>query len=121
MKKMKKIWLVLTIVAASTMYAQKESEYVREGKQVKVTHYYDDGSIRETGQYTKNKADGKWQQFDREGNLVMEAFYDMGVKDGKWYVWKDDGNTLYELIYANNRLLDSHKWKIEERSLLVDR
>ncbi len=99
--------------------AQKEDTYEKNGKEVKVTRYYEDGNIRETGTFVNDVPDGKWVEFDQNGQVKKEAFYKDGKKEGKWYVWTDDDQFLYEVIYADNKMVESHKWKIEERGLLA--
>ena len=47
---------------------------------VKVTKFYEDGSIRETGKLLNGKHQGKWFGYDFDGNLYAEVTYQNGVK-----------------------------------------
>lgn len=114
-------FLLVAVMAMGIMasQAQKASLYEKEGQRTKVTHYYDDGSVRETGYYLKGKPDGNWTEYRADGSIKTKAFYKEGKKTGTWIVYTEDGASMYELVYAENRLVNSHKWKIEERNLLA--
>ncbi|MDZ7847734.1 MAG: hypothetical protein U5L96_13745 [Owenweeksia sp.] len=75
--------------------------------------------MREAGSYINDKPDGSWVSYYPDGSIHTRASYAQGKKEGKWYVYSQDGQYLYEVIYENNRMQDSNRWKIEERSLLA--
>jgi antitoxin component YwqK of YwqJK toxin-antitoxin module len=121
---MKKIAYTLIIALCSISYAaeaQIEDVFVKKGEFVEVTRYYDDGNIREVGTYMDGKPQGKWTEYYVDGNVKTEAYYNAGEKTGTWFVYTQDGAALYELVYVDNSLAESHKWKIEKRNLLVEK
>ncbi len=108
--------LLMTMVSLS---AQPADTYTQKEGKTFVTRYYDDGTVRESGSYDGKLLDGQWMEYSTDGKLKTQAYFENGQKEGKWYVWTEDGQYLYEVIYQDNLLVDSHKWKIEERSLLA--
>lgn len=109
----------LLMLMAFGSYAQPEDRYTVDGDVVYVERYFEDGTIKETGSFVNNVPSGNWVQYYRDGSIHIEAFFKDGEKDGKWFVWSEDGQYLYELLYADNRMQNSHQWKIEERNMLV--
>ncbi len=118
MKTIKLFVSMLVSMTAFTSVAQPESEYKRVGKQILITHYYPNGTIKEQGHYFNGVPNGKWMQFDEEGSILAESYYENGNKEGKWFIWKNDRNYLLEVTYRDNVLSACQKWK---KDLLVDR
>lgn len=100
-------------------YAQPEDRYTVDGEVVYVERFYEDGALREKGSFINNLPSGDWVQYYRDGSIHIEATFKDGEKDGKWYVYSEDGEYLYELLYVDNRMQNSHQWKIEQRNMLV--
>jgi antitoxin component YwqK of YwqJK toxin-antitoxin module len=121
MKKYRILLFAVMAMGIMVAQAQKPSTYEKEGPRIKVTNYFDDGNVREVGYFVNGKADGSWIEYRADGSIKTKAFYDAGKKTGTWIVYSQDGSSLYELIYTNNSLVDSHKWKIDERNLLADK
>ncbi len=121
MKRVRIFLVAMMAMSIMALQAQKPATYEREGQRVKITNYYDDGNVKETGYYLKGKLDGNWTEYRTDGSIKIKAFFKEGKKEGTWIVYSEDGGTLYELVYTDNRLMDSHKWKIEERSLLAEK
>lgn len=111
---------VLTLMMIVPAQAQKEDHYEKSGDKVKVTRYYEDGSVKEVGTYSNGTPDGKWVEYTQDGKVKVEAFYSNGQKEGKWFVWTDDGEFLYEVIYKDNMLKNASKWKISERNAIAN-
>lgn len=113
--------VAILIVAGTSFNAKAQSEPViyKDNDQVKLVKYYENGVVSERGQFVNGKADGKWEQFGEDGRLKMKAHYQEGSKEGNWFVWSDDGESLVEMVYQNNRLQESHLWKIDQRNLLA--
>ena len=40
-------------------------------------YYWDNGQVRLSGYYKKNKRTGKWKTFDSSGQLITEEIYDI--------------------------------------------
>jgi antitoxin component YwqK of YwqJK toxin-antitoxin module len=119
MKTIVEIMFVL-LFAVSTMSAQENAEFTREGDQIKVAYFYEDAqTLKETGYFKDGVSNGRWVQYNRDGEVKIEAYYKNGSKEGTWFVWADDGESLFELEYAENRLVNSHKWTIEQKDMLA--
>lgn len=74
--------------------------YEKEGDLIKVTHFHDNGTVKEQGYYKDKLLHGTWKRFDAEGNKTVVAQYRAGKKVGKWLVWNEKG--LQEVSYENN-------------------
>lgn len=111
---------LLIVLSFSFAKAQKSDTYSKNGDKLMVTRYRDDGSIREQGTFENGKPDGQWVWLDENGNITRQAFYVDGKKDGKWFAWSNDRNYLYEINYDNNKLVGTHRWKIEDDNRIAE-
>lgn len=113
--------LIFVLMSSVGLYAQQKPVYEKDGDHLRVTHYHANGEIKETGTYYKKALNGKWMQYDEDGNIIFEAFYDNGDKEGKWLKWDLQAAILYEMSYEDNTLLSVDEWKLEKRNLLAER
>lgn len=86
------------------------STHVKEGKRVKVTHYHDNGAVRETGYFLNGTPDGQWETFDRNGMKTAELNYRDGKRHGEFRMWDSFADTYIELQYAEGALVNGNKW-----------
>ncbi len=101
MSVMNKILVLVCFLSLGVMQAQEvESQYEKDGDIIKVTHFYDNGNVKEQGFYKDKLLDGKWVRFDESGKKTVEAYYSKGRKVGKWFVWTK--NEVKEVSYENN-------------------
>lgn len=112
---MKKLLLIVLVLCAGFSFAQ-ESTYSKEGNLVAVTHYYEDGSVKETGFYKDQKLHGEWVKFNEEGIKITRAHYDNGEKVGKW-MFLNDG-VLTEVDYQNNEIANVYTWNSENNVVI---
>ena len=120
---MKKLFgiLMIGLMMAATANAQNPT-YERVGKQIKVTNYYEGTDlIKEVGFFKDGKSHGQWTEFDRNGEVKIEATYVDGKKEGVWFVWSEDRTTLYEVSYLKNSVSDIRSWSLDDRNLHVER
>lgn len=82
-------------------------EGVRNGK---ITNYFANKIVRETGYYQNGNKHGLWQMWDENGKLTAIANYDNGVKHGKWEVWDHKGTLRSSTEYANGKKAGT--WKV---------
>lgn len=47
---------------------------------VKMTEYYDNGQVHQTGNMINKKPDGVWKMYNRDGTILSEMIYSYGVK-----------------------------------------
>ncbi len=108
---MKKIVVLIGLLVVGSVFAQNEtkSQYEKEGDLIKVTHYHNNGNIKEQGFYKNKKLHGKWVIFDASGDKKVMAFYNQGKKVGKWFIW--DKSELKEINYENNTIASIQSWK----------
>lgn len=114
------LFSIFLLSATSLVAQQPKDQYERIDGVLHVTRYYDDGTVREKGAFNEDGApDGQWLLYSRDGKLLTEALYVDGKKEGKWFVWTEDGTFLYEVVYEDNYLVNSNRWKIQQRDLIA--
>ncbi len=113
--------VVAVLLSSFGVFAQVKDKYVKEGDFVRVTRYFEEGAVQETGTFLNGKLHGKWTEFYASGNVKTEAYFNEGKKEGTWFVYSKDGGELYEVVYADGKIKESHQWKIEKRNLLAEK
>lgn len=113
--------LIVLVLTTINLSAQQKSVYHKDGHTTTVTHFYEDGTVKETGSYYKGILHGEWIKYHPTGKVNLEANYDNGDKEGKWLTYSADGMELIEVLYSDNALVSVDKWKLEETNLLADR
>jgi antitoxin component YwqK of YwqJK toxin-antitoxin module len=113
MKNIKSILLVVAFLFASVLTAQDiEPNFEKQGKLIKGTFYYQDGSISQEGTYKDGKLHGQWVSYDQNGKKTALANYENGKKTGKWFFWSS--NQLTEVDYNNNWIAEVANYKLNE-------
>lgn len=116
---MKNIIVIFVLSLATLTYAQENKPtYTAEGDLVKVTYYFEDGSIKTQGFFKDKKLTGEWAHFDQDGNKTQIAFYNNGMKVGKWFIWSKD--SLKEINYENNAVASVNEWKTESKVAFIN-
>ena len=99
--------LVSGIISANTIEPKLEAF----GDMVKVTYYYGNGQVQQTGFFKHGKLEGQWVAYDANGNKKSIGEYNHGIKTGKWIFWNDA--ILNEVTYADNTIASVKKWRQE--------
>ncbi|TYP99644.1 hypothetical protein C7447_101246 [Tenacibaculum adriaticum] len=107
---MRKLLVFACFLAIGLVQAQEVKPlYEKAGDMVKVTNFYEDGTVKEQGFYKNKMLAGTWVTFDKKGNKTVMAQYENGKKVGKWFVWNKDG--LQEINYEDNVIASVQSWK----------
>lgn len=85
---------------------------------VKVTYYYQNGTVNQVGTFKDNKRHGEWISYNLQGEKIAQAEYNKGEKSGKWFFW--NGNQLREVDYNNNAIVAVNTW-INENPVATNR
>jgi antitoxin component YwqK of YwqJK toxin-antitoxin module len=115
---MKNLILTLFVFASMSLMAQQKelrtfydngsvkSVYVyTSAENYKVTNYFMNGKLMESGQFVNGKMDGVWTSYNENAIQTGEAFYSEGVKTGDWKVFDASGALRYKISYANNKIV----------------
>lgn len=78
-----------------------ETEFRNGAAQGKISRFYANGQLRETGYYLNGKKHASWSSYNEQGQLMTTAHFNEGNKDGEWLVWDNQGNLRYKLTYKN--------------------
>lgn len=107
---MRKLLFIASLMVIISAKAQEVSpSYEKAGDLVKVTNFYEDGSIKEQGFYKNKIITGTWTTYDNKGEKTAIAKYENGKKVGKWFIWSKD--ELKEIDYKNNVIANVQSWK----------
>lgn len=107
---MKKLLFIAVLLMMVSVKAQEVSPlYENVEGIVKVTNFYDDGSVKEEGFYKNKVITGTWITYDQFGNKTAVANYKNGKKVGKWFLSTQEG--LKEVDYKNNVIANVQSWK----------
>ncbi|MDA9563371.1 hypothetical protein N9R81_01705 [Flavobacteriales bacterium] len=69
---------------------------------VEVVNYWENGIVREKGQYLDGKLSGTWMSYSEEGTKVSEATFEQGKRTGVAYAWSDSGVLIGTVDYTND-------------------
>ena len=70
--------------------------------------WYDNGTLRQEGEFKNGKEEGKWLWWHENGNKWCEGEYKDGKKEGKWIILRESGNKKQEGEYKDGKL--EGKW-----------
>jgi antitoxin component YwqK of YwqJK toxin-antitoxin module len=76
-----------------------KGNYHKEGKW---TFWYENGKVKEEGEFEKGKKSGEWTIYDCEGKRIVKGTYNNDAKTGKWIFFNSEGNVCEELEYKDN-------------------
>lgn len=101
---MKKIVLISALLVSAVIYSQNKPKLENVDDQVQATYYYENGNVKQVGNFADGKLDGKWTSYTEEGNVVAVAYYKDGKKHGKWQYFESP-NVVKEVEYKNNNIV----------------
>ncbi|HAP70758.1 MAG TPA: hypothetical protein DCR04_13740 [Flavobacteriales bacterium] len=110
--------LMVAVLVSSFSFAQTvkydngsvKSEYKQVGELVAVTHYYQSGTVKETGFFKDEIPEGKWETFAENGTKTAELNYKDGKRNGEFRVWDEFTQAYMEISYANGEMIKANKW-----------
>jgi len=109
---MKKYMIIGAMLVSGMISAHAiEPKLEAFGELVKVTYYYENGQVQQTGFFKDGKLEGQWVSYDKTGNKKSVGEYNKGIKTGKWVFWNE--TILSEVTYANNAVASVKNWKQE--------
>jgi antitoxin component YwqK of YwqJK toxin-antitoxin module len=101
---MKKIVLISMMMISVVVFSQDKLKLENIDDQVKATYYYENGNVKQVGNFVDGKLDGKWISYTEEGNVKAIAQYRDGKKHGKWQYFENPFVTK-EVEYKNNHIV----------------
>ena len=106
---MKNIMIAGIMLVTSLTSAQEvKPKYEIIGQEVKTTYYYDNGQIKQEGNYLNGKPNGKWVSYNEDGTKQAIGEFENGSKKGKWFFWSEA--SLTEVDFSDSRIAEVKKW-----------
>jgi antitoxin component YwqK of YwqJK toxin-antitoxin module len=87
-----------------------KSSYVQKHGLVEVTHFYQNGAVKEIGFFKNGIPEGKWLGFAENGQKTAELNYKNGKRHGEYRSWDLYANTYTEMNYADGKAMAANKW-----------
>ncbi|MGL1885890.1 MAG: TonB family protein [Reichenbachiella sp.] len=86
---------------------QKTGNYSDAEREIKNGHfewYYENGQLKEKGQYSKNMKTGPWDGYYKNGQQKEKGTYYEDTKKGYWWTWYENGQKKEEreVVGQNN-------------------
>jgi len=92
-------------MVSAVMFSQDKPKLENLDDQVKATYYYENGNVKQVGNFLDGKLEGKWVSYSEEGNVQAIAYYKDGKKHGKWQYF-ESANVTKEVNYKNNNIVE---------------
>ena len=96
--------------AQNTTTPDVKSIFEREGERIRVTHFHENGQVRETGYFLGTVPDGKWETYDETGNKTAELNYRNGNRHGEFRVWDSFTDSYTEVKYRDGAILAADRY-----------
>ena len=78
---MKKILLISMMLVSAIIFSQDKPKLESVDDEVIATYYYENGNVKQVGNFVDGKLNGKWISYTEEGNVQAIAYYKDGKKD----------------------------------------
>jgi antitoxin component YwqK of YwqJK toxin-antitoxin module len=101
---MKKILLISMMLVSAIIFSQDKPKLESLDDEVIATYYYENGNVKQVGNFVDGKLNGKWISYTEEGNVQAIAQYKNGKKHGKWQYFQSTSVTK-EVDYKNNNIV----------------
>jgi antitoxin component YwqK of YwqJK toxin-antitoxin module len=106
---MKNMMIAGIMLVSSLTFAQEvKTKYEINGLEVKTTYYYDNGQVKQEGNYLNGKPNGKWVAYNEDGTKQAIGEFESGAKKGKWFFWSE--SSLTEVDFSDSRIVEVKKW-----------
>ena len=117
MKNILTIFAIVFITSLALAQETKNNTYILDGDVIGATIYNDNGTVAQTGFYTKeNKLTGEWISYDQNGNKTAVAQYNNGEKVGTWYFFTD--KDIKEVSYMDARVAKVVTWTSDKTQIV---
>lgn len=68
------------------------------------TSYFEDGSIKSSGQLVDDKMEGKWSFNRKGGQLLQTGIYENHVKNGDWIRYDSNNMVCYHVVFKAGKV-----------------
>mgnify|MGYP003504238042 CR=1 FL=1 len=109
---MKKATIMVAFLVTGLLSAQEiKPKYEIVGNEIRATYFYDNGQIKQVGNYLDGKLNGTWVSYNEQGEKQTIGEYTKGKKTGQWVFFSDE--KLSQVNYTENKIEDVKVWKQE--------
>ncbi len=101
---MKKMMIISMMMISAVMFSQDKPKLESVDDEVTATYYYENGNVKQVGNFVDGKLEGKWISYTEDGNVQAIAQYKNGEKHGRWHYFENTTVTK-EVDYKNNTIV----------------
>jgi antitoxin component YwqK of YwqJK toxin-antitoxin module len=98
---MKKVLLISMMMVSAVIFSQDKPKLESIDDEVIATYYYENGNVKQVGNFVDGKLNGKWISYSEDGKVQAIAQFKDGKKNGKWQYFNSAFVTK-EVAYKNN-------------------
>ena len=107
--KLKKVKYSNSKILKEEYQVLRKNKYIKHGEYL---YYFENGVIKETGYFSMNKKNGKWEEFNEKGKLERVLKYNSGrkIEDKKFGIWleyHEKGKVITGFDYEKNERLET--------------
>lgn len=99
-------------------YYKIDSLGVPTDEKVHETHYYQGEKKYIDGNIAKDKRDGLWYAYHKNGNVQTMAHYKDGKEEGRYTVYHENGNVYYTGFYKDGKRVGDWKFYDQNENLI---
>ncbi|WP_310559890.1 membrane-binding protein [Flavobacterium sp.] len=101
---MKKMLLISMMMVSAVIFSQNTPVIENVDDVVTATYYYENGQVKQVGDFIDGKLEGKWISYSEDGTITAIAQYREGKKHGKWQYFESPYVTKI-VDYKNNNIV----------------
>ncbi|MFN7119112.1 MAG: energy transducer TonB [Saprospiraceae bacterium] len=107
--KLKQVKYYKSDVIKEEYYVLKKNSYIKHGV---FRSYYDNGIIKESGEFSMNKRNGEWKEYGTDGKVKRIIRYNNGQKTddrkvGVWLEYFENGQVIKGFDYDKNEKIET--------------
>ena len=96
------IYVMLLVTAVSFAQGVQPKFVAVENNMIQATYYYDNGQVKQEGEYLNGKLHGKWVSYNEDGTKQTSGEYNQGEKVGTWTFY--NAATIKKVAFSNSRV-----------------
>ncbi|NCO56315.1 MAG: nicotinic acid mononucleotide adenyltransferase [Bacteroidetes bacterium] len=85
-------------------------KYKKNKQDGKFLAYHKNGKKKIEGNYYNGNLDGNWKSYNEKGHIISDEKYNFGKKIGTWYYYFENGIKKAEVVYKDGLIKENKEW-----------
>jgi antitoxin component YwqK of YwqJK toxin-antitoxin module len=99
-------YVMLLVIGVSFAQGVEPKFVAIDNNMIQATYYYDNGQVKQEGEYLNGKLHGKWVSYNEDGTKQTSGEYNQGEKVGTWTFY--NAATINKVAFLNSRVASVH-------------